>query len=300
MAKTNWFVPGVAAALGIGAYLFFARRTDAETLQNPQSPTPGHPSAPHHTTEGTMTPPVAGSETGTQFAQRILRLSGAARNQAIRTAIGSNNVPLDNMVYASVNVAIPGHTGTFFATNDYLGVGVNNDWIRTPVWPLTAQQIVDSRREVLPTKKMVDLIHQQAPIKISFSAKDPAREGVARDSTEMFKRSNASIITKLAGRSGQLIAGHKKDIVVGNLLARSPGKVIIYGAWDASGARIQPYSNVHSSTYEDYSHGVRGIKNIMIVDGHEMLVKDVLASPTLNGLISDEGVVPLLGTRYLS
>lgn len=182
-------------------------------------------------------------------------------------------------------------------TPDYLGVGTDADWIRTPMYPFTAQQVVDARGEILPTKKMVDMIHQQAT-KVTFSAKDPAHEGVARDSTEMYKRSNASIVAKEAGLSG-LIAGQKKDIVIGSLLAHSPGKVIIYGAWDATGTRIQPYSNVHSSSYVDYSHGIRGVKNTMVVDGREMRVVDVLADPALAGLLSDEGVVTT-GNRYLS
>ena len=43
--------------------------------------------------------------------------------------------------------------------------------------------------------------------------------------------------------------------------------------------------------YVDYSHGIRLVKQQMIVDGVPMSVADVLADPNLCVLLSDEGVV---------
>ena len=277
-------------ALGAGWLLLSPSPASAA----PPPPPPG----PHPTTTPPRTPmppaPPGGRETGTQFATRIGRLSGSAREQAILDAVSRGSVPNALLVGYAVETSVPGHTGTFYVAPDYFGIGVDGDWIRMPMYPGTAQRIADSFGSLLPTKKMVDLIHRAAPVKISFTAKTSDR-----GSTATFIESDHDIERKRAGRTG-LTAGQKKDIVITNGLIRHPGNVAIYGAWDAQGNVIQgPGANVtsHSKTYVDYSHGVRLIKPTMIVDGREMRVVDVLADPQLAGLISDEGVIT--ATRYV-
>ncbi len=242
----------------------------------------------------TLPPAPPGTrETGTQFVTRIGRLTGAAREAAILDAAQRGSVPMALLTGYAVNASSNGHTGVFYVAPDYFGIGNDGDWIRMPMYPQTAQRIADMFQSLLPTKKMVDLIHSQAPVKISFTAKT-----TDRGSTATYIESDHDIERKRAGRTG-LTAGQKKDIVITNGLIRHPNAVAIYGAWDAAGQVIQgPGVNVtsHSNTYVDYSHGVRLVKPSMIVDGREMRVVDVLADPALAGLISDEGVVT--ATRY--
>jgi hypothetical protein len=92
-------------------------------------------------------------------------------------------------------------------------------------------------------------------------------------------------------RPGDLIAGHKKDVVVTNRLRSRPDRVAIYGWHDLRGRPIQPLSTVHFAEYADYSHGVRLVAATMVVDGQERAVVDVLRDPELAGLLSDEGVI---------
>ena len=74
-------------------------------------------------------------------------------------------------------------------------------------------------------------------------------------------------------------------------LATRPGKVAIYGWHQLNGQPIQPLYLGHEITYMDYSHGIRLVKQIMLVDGVPRSIQDVLKDPALCVLISDEGVV---------
>ena len=90
---------------------------------------------------------------------------------------------------------------------------------------------------------------------------------------------------------GELISGHKKDVVLTNRLARSQGKVAIYGWHRPSGVPIQPLSTVHGSHYADYSHGIRLISATVLLDGQPCSIWTILEDPALAGVLSDEGAV---------
>src|SRR5665213_285052 len=61
---------------------------------------------------------------------------------------------------------------------------------------------------------------------------------------------------------------------------------------------IQARSNVHLDSWVDYSHGIRLISPVMVVDGQEMQTEAVLRDPELSKLLSDEGPVRMI--RYPS
>jgi hypothetical protein len=90
---------------------------------------------------------------------------------------------------------------------------------------------------------------------------------------------------------GELISGHKKDVVMSNRLASRPGKVAIYGWHRPSGVPIQPLSTVHGSGYADYSHGVRLISATALLNGQPCSIWTILEDPALALLLSDEGAV---------
>lgn len=263
----------IVGAAGVAAWILYSPSALAGALPRPQTP----------------------RMTGSQFLASIQNLTGTARENAILAAAQAGHVPTQSWV--PIAVSAPGHSGTIYVAPDYFGIGTDEDWIRTPMYPGVAQRIADARGAVLPTKKISDLIYEHAPVKIAFTPFDPAREGVPRGSSTLYGRSNAAIESRRAGRTG-LMSGGKKDIVIGDLLGRSPGKVIIYGGRYADGARVQPYSNIHSASYVDYSHGVRLVKDTMVADGRQMRVLDVLRDPQLAPMISDEGAVPASGLRY--
>jgi hypothetical protein len=172
---------------------------------------------------------------------------------------------------------------------DYLAIGSNADHIRIPMGALTAQRLADRFDCVLPTKNLVDLIWQQATVKI---APRPLPAGPQMMSNDYYRRHADIVDAQLVGKPvGALTAGHKKDVICSALIAAHPGRVIIYGWHQLNGVPIQGRVWVHESTYADYSHGIRLVSKFMTVDGHERLVEDVLKDPNLCGLLSDEGAV---------
>lgn len=242
---------------------------------------------------------ATGEVTGSSFGTQIARALDYPREHAIDNALAAGNFPSLLGQLAPVQTSANGHTGTFYVTPDYVGVGTNADWLRTPMYPATAQRVADRVHAVLPTRHMVDLIYQQAQLKLPFHEFVPERDhGPDRDATARYVQHQGLIEADKAGRGG-LAAGHKKDIVVGNLLASNPNSVQIYGAWRADGTRVQPPSGgAHSKGYVDYSHGVRLVAPMMTVDGQLVPVTDVLTNPELAPLLSDEGVIRQSGLKY--
>ena len=110
------------------------------------------------------------------------------------------------------------HTICFYVMPDYLCVGSDKDFVRVPLTPMTAQAVADAFNCVLPTKKMVDDIYKQAEVKL-----EPKPLTQARESVETFIQ-HSSIIEKQRSekRSGALVAGTKKDVVVTNRLQVKP------------------------------------------------------------------------------
>jgi hypothetical protein len=90
---------------------------------------------------------------------------------------------------------------------------------------------------------------------------------------------------------GALLAGHKKDVVLSERLARRPDRVAIYGWHRPSGEPIQPLSIVHGADYADYSHGVRLVADQVRIDGQWRALDDVLRDPSVAGLLSAEGAM---------
>lgn len=232
--------------------------------------------------------------TGTRFISDISALSLAGREARIAREITAGNIPDFLRVFAPVTVStvVDGtvHTATFEVTPDYLCVGSDTDFVRMPMTPATAQTIADRFRCILPTRKMVDAVYEQAAVRLAPSPISPDTTDITSVST--FYRHHQMIETQRAGNAtGPLLAGIKKDVVLTTRLIDRPGKVAIYGWHRLGGAPIQPLYLGHVDWYVDYSHGVRLVRNRMILDGRHTSVAAVLAHPVLHVLLSDEGPV---------
>ena len=232
----------------------------------------------------------ADAATGGEFTARIAPLDLAARDAAVIAEVKRGNVPAFWRRFAQVKMA----GATFFVSPDYLCVGSDDDYLLTPVSPGTAQLIADFLGCVLPTRKMVDAIYRAAPLKLTPS---PIAPSVAMTTVPVFAEHNAIVReqrmdTLRAHPPGTLVAGHKKDVVLTPLLATALGKVAIYGWHEPDGTAIQPLYLGHTTSWVDYSHGVRLVQREMIVDGHPTTVDAVLADAQLCTLLSDEGPIP--------
>jgi hypothetical protein len=230
---------------------------------------------------------------GHPFMGTLLSASVPAREAAMLAEILRGNVPPSLTRLAGVPVSAGKHTGTVFVAPDYLGIGSDQDFVRTPLNALSAQAIADHLGCVLPTTKLVDAIWRAAPRKLAPLPWGPPYDATML-STARFVAHSDRITAQRAGTPlDELVAGDKKDVVLTETIAAHPGHVAIYGWQLPNGQPIQPLATIHAITYADYSHGVRLVLGRMLVDGAEIALADVLADPNLCALVTDEGPGPL-------
>lgn len=239
---------------------------------------------------------------GSEFAKKIELSSLMDREVAIRDAILAGAVPdfLRELRPVHVTNVVAGKTnvGTVHVTPDYLAVGSDGNYFLTPMTPETAQLIADALGCTLPTRKMVDAIYAAATVKLQPI---PIPPSPAMTTPAVFAQHNEMVRTQRATHLrefplGALVAGHKKDVVLSARLAGVTNKVAIYGWHQTNGVPIQPLYTGHTSSWVDYSHGVRLVQQQMTVNGQPTTVAEVLADPDLASLLSDEGM--LTNPRY--
>jgi hypothetical protein len=238
---------------------------------------------------------IPGSELATAWATLPL----AAREAAIAAQFDLGNVPsfLARLAPVELRAVVDGRerTATVWCAPDVFGLGTDDDWLRLPLTPGLAQRFADRLDCVLPTRRIVDAIWQQAAVRLVPQPFHPREHDIA--SLPVFAASHAAIEEQLAGRPRPaLVAGHKKDVVISALLRDWPDRVVIYGWHRPDGTAIQPLSKVHTTAHVDYSHGIRFVAKAMLVDGRPTTVDAVLADPELHVLLSDEG--PVACWRY--
>jgi hypothetical protein len=235
--------------------------------------------------------------TGSQFAEFILHMDSSQRELAIRGEILNGNIPdfLRKLVPVKLRYSAPGGetvSATIFVTPDYLSIGSNSDFLRIPMNLYTAEFVASHFGFILPTKKMVDAIYAQSTYHL---APQPMPAGPQMRSTEYYRTHNQMIQQQVVGRgipSGAFIAGHKKDVVVTNRLTSNEGRIAIYGWHRGPGEPIQPLSTVHGAHYADYSHGIRLVSDIVLMDGKRESIYDLLRDPHLANVLSSEGAIP--------
>jgi hypothetical protein len=161
--------------------------------------------------------------------------------------------------------------------------------------PYTAQAIADRLDCVLPTSKMVDDIYRSSTMRL---APAPIPPSPAMTTVAVFLRHHEMVRAARGDkvRPGALVAGHRKDVVIANKVFALTGKVAIYGWHKLDGKLIQPLYTGHSTSYADYSHGIRLVSRRMIVNGMTKTIEQVLVDPKLAPLLSNEGV--MRETRY--
>lgn len=227
--------------------------------------------------------------TGTEFFNTITAWKWSARDSLAVKEILSGNIPSFLQRFVPVSSRITDsegivHHAVFYVSPDYLSLGTDDDWARVPLTPMAAQKIADSFHCFLPTRKMADLIYEQATVKL-----EPVPMYAFRDSSVTMWQHHLVIEGQRKGREG-LIAGIKKDVVIsGKMLTDAkPGRVAIYGWHQLNGKAIQPLYTGHINWYVDYSHGARLLYEKIFVDGKEMNYTDVLKHPLYKKLLCDE------------
>ncbi len=227
---------------------------------------------------------------GEAFYNSVMAAGWKQRDSLALKQILDGNIPRFLKKFVPVTSVIKDSSGrvykaVFYVSPDYLSIGTENDFARIPMAPGTAQEIADSFQCFLPTKKMVDLIYEQARIKLA-----PVPMYAFRDSTITMWQHHLFIEGQRKNREG-LVAGIKKDVVISTLMCNpsKAGKVAIYGWHLPGGKPIQPLYTGHVNWYTDYSHGIRLVSRRIKINGKIMDYKDVLMHPLYHELLSDEG-----------
>jgi hypothetical protein len=183
---------------------------------------------------------------------------------------------------------------------DYLAIGSDQDYLYIPVTPGTAQYLADSLHGLLPTKKLVDVIYHHAEIRL---VPQPIPPSDTMTTVPVFRQHTDSVMHQFSCRKldrlpDQLVAGHKKDIILSNEIhdpEKNAERVVIYGWHRGMDDPIQPVYNGHVYWYADYSHGLRFISGHALLNGEAISLEELLKDPVLSKLLSDEGPI---GTSY--
>jgi hypothetical protein len=235
---------------------------------------------------------AANAPSGSAFIASVAGLPLAEREAAIRRELFAGNIPLFQRSLRTVEVTAASndsvtHTIAYEVMPDYLAIGSDDDFVRMPMNPYTAQAFCDAFGFVLPTRKMVNDIWAAAAVHV-----EPRPLTQARDSALTFLQHHRIIEGQLEGTArGAFVAGIKKDVVVTNKLLERPNRVAIFGWHYANGEPIQPLYTGHVDWYVDYSHGIRPVRRWMRVDGIRMSFEAILSDPVRWRLLSDEGAI---------
>ncbi len=238
----------------------------------------------------------SGAPAGAAMADRLPDAAGPARDTAVTRALLAGNLPDFQRQLQPVTMTGPDGRGgqsriTLCVMPDYLALGTDADFLRVPMGLPAASRIAEAFAMMLPTPAMVDAIHAQARVRLTPS---PIPPGPQMGSTGWFVRHNATLEgqrRQAGGRLGQLVSGHKKDLVLSPRLQRAAGRVAIYGWHRASGQPIQPLSTVHGAGYADYSHGVRLVSRQAFVNGQPADLRALLADPRHAAILSPDGPI---------
>jgi hypothetical protein len=231
---------------------------------------------------------------GLTFVKMIRTADEATREYYILRELRRGNLPefirdLAKIQYKARTRSGRTVTVTLWVMKDYLAIGDDDDFVRVPMNPVTAQRVADSFGFSLPTTRLVDEIYRAATLRLP---PNPFKSSDAMVTVEEFLRHDRVIQQQLHGDTpDELLAGHKKDVVLSNQLNDRPQKVAIYGWHQVDSLPIQPLSTVHGNWYADYSHGIRLISGMVLLDDRPLPLKEVMQDAELAPLVSYEGAL---------
>lgn len=236
----------------------------------------------------------ADAPTGSEFARRTTGWDGRRRQASAVEELLRGNVPesLRTLRAITLTHVTPDGTrkgATVWVLPDYLAIGSDEDFLYMPLTLPSATRVANAWACTLPTRKIVDAVHEQADLLLEPIPMEP---GPKMRSAVYYLKHQRLIDEQRAGAApGGLVSGHKKDVVLTNRLASSKGRIAIYGWHHKDGKPIQPLSTVHGQRYADYSHGLRLVWSRVLIDGGLRSIFDLLQDSDLAPLLTYEGVI---------
>lgn len=237
--------------------------------------------------------------TGSQWVQNNMNLTGSVREANILQEFRSGNIPDFLRNFAEVTVSDGVNSITYKVMTDVLCVGSDGDYVRMPMNPHTAQAIADQYDCTLITRKMSNDIWKHSINKLEPRPWGPPYD-LDMEKTHRIGTHSQTIQNQLLSANkdpSALTSGHKKDVVLTNKLSpnNQAKRAAIYGWIQLNGTPIQGLNpSSHDDMYADYSHGIRLVDNIALVNGQSMRMRDVFLHPVYYKLVSDEGPLTFL------
>ncbi len=235
------------------------------------------------------------------FVDSIKHLDRHQREHAALGALLAGHVPDCMRSFVDVpadftDVSGVHHTLVVSVLPDFLCIGSDEERLRIPLTPLTAQKVSDAWACVMPTPKLARLVWTATEGKVPPEPWGPPYDA-SMMSTDRIVAHNARIdatVKRLGLDAVGLLAGHKKDVVLTKQLVAHPKQVAIFGWFKSDGHPIQPLYLGHENAYADYSHGIRMVSRECILDGNLIDLAWLLQDPGLCAGVSDEGPLPLV------
>lgn len=252
-----------------------------------------------------------------------------SREKAIFRQIVSGNVPdalARGLVRINLSVTHQGRaiTGSVDVMPDYLCVGNDDDYVYVPMDQITAQRVAFELGMNLPTARICHAVYEAAgrlaaknqlgAIERDYWRKPAERQSAPKDrsqtSTAAYAEHSEAIRERMRSRGlrlGTLVAGHKKDVVLSRGLHSNSNRIAFHGFYDGQGVPFEPCrepghslpgckqlpAHAHSGErrFCDYAQGVRLVSDLMIVDGQQISMRNVLVDPQRAWLLSAEGPI---------
>lgn len=241
-----------------------------------------------------LTLPVPNNpKTATQFLEEIATIDRLERDERVLDAFLSGHVPPHIRTFAEISTSFYANGACnvlkFNVLPDVVSIGTADDYVRFPLTPLTAQRLCDKVSCSLPTTKISDLIWRVAQNKLEPLPWGPPYDA-SMMSTERIVAHNGKVQAQLVCKDvGSITAGHKKDIVLTNLLASHDKSVAIYGWHRLNGVPIQPLYLGHENLYADYAHSVRLVSLDCTLNDQATDLHTIFQDPTMCVSVSNEG-----------
>lgn len=238
-------------------------------------------------------PRPANAVTGSQFAKLTAGMSEKQVQKAALNELRQGNIPGFLRILSPVILTYTPENGTGVITAriqvmpDYLAIGSDNDFLRIPLSYPSAVAVASEFGCILPTRKMVDAIYEQSDF---HYVPQPLPAGPRMRSMSYHIRHQKLTEIQGTGRPlGELVSGHKKDVVLTSRLWKKTDRVAIYGWHKPDGEPIQSLSTVHGFRYADYSHGVRLVSQEVLINGSYRSIHEILENENLAPVLSYEG-----------
>ena len=136
----------------------------------------------------------AAAPTGSEFLRATAQLSAPDRERAILAEFQSGNLPSHIRNLVPISLAYRDHLATVYVMPDYLALGSDEDYVIMPMAPRTAMRIARQFGLMLPTRKLVDDIYQNAALRLT---PEPMQPGPLMTSNAYYREHDRRIKSQL-------------------------------------------------------------------------------------------------------